>query len=74
MGAREALAIERAIRVCVAQKCSQLRFLQAPQVREHFVKNGYDPQGVPPAEWAKLFQADLKRYAEICRIAGIEPQ
>ena len=48
--------------------------LQAPQVRDHFVKNGYDPQGVPPAEWAQLFQADLKRYAEICRIAGIEPQ
>jgi tripartite-type tricarboxylate transporter receptor subunit TctC len=48
--------------------------LQVPQIRDHFVNNGYDPQGVPPAEWAKLFQADLKRYAEICRIAGIEPQ
>jgi tripartite-type tricarboxylate transporter receptor subunit TctC len=48
--------------------------LQVPQVRDHFVANGYDPQGLPPAEWAKMFQADLKRYAEICRIAGIEAQ
>lgn len=48
--------------------------LQVTHVREHFVKNGYEPQGVPPAEWAKLFRADLARYAEICRIAGIEPQ
>src|SRR5690606_16689909 len=48
--------------------------LQLPQVRDHFVANGYDPQGRSPAEWAKLFRADLERYAEICRIAGIEPQ
>ena len=48
--------------------------LQVPHVRDHFVNNGYDPQGHAPAEWAKLFQADLKRYAEITRIAKIEPQ
>ncbi len=48
--------------------------LQVPHVRDHFVNNGYEPQGHTPAEWAKLFQADLKRYAEIARIAKIEPQ
>lgn len=48
--------------------------LEAPHVREHFVGNGYDPQGHTPAEWGKLFRADLKRYAEITRIAKIEPQ
>jgi tripartite-type tricarboxylate transporter receptor subunit TctC len=48
--------------------------LQVPHVRDHFLNNGYDPQGHTPAEWAKLFQADLKRYAEITRIAKIEPQ
>lgn len=48
--------------------------LEAPHVRDHFVNNGYDPQGHSPAEWAKLFRADLKRYAEIARIAKIEPQ
>ena len=48
--------------------------LQAPHVREHFLNNGYEPQGHTPAEWGKIFRADLKRYAEITRIAKIEPQ
>jgi len=50
------------------------RALQVPRVRDHFLNNGYEPQGAPPAEWARLFRADLKRYAEITRIAHIEPQ
>lgn len=48
--------------------------LQVPQVREHFLSGGYEPQGATPAEWGKLFRADLKRYAEITRMAKIEPQ
>ena len=48
--------------------------LDVPQVRDNFVNGGYEPRGAPPAEWAKLFRQDLKRYAEICRIAKIEPQ
>jgi tripartite-type tricarboxylate transporter receptor subunit TctC len=48
--------------------------LQVPHVRDHFVNNGYEPQGHTPSEWSKLFQADLKRYAEITRAAKIEPQ
>jgi tripartite-type tricarboxylate transporter receptor subunit TctC len=48
--------------------------LEAPHVRDHFINNGYEPQGHTPAEWGKLFRADLKRYAEITRIAKIEPQ
>ena len=48
--------------------------LQIPQVREHFLNGGYEPQGLTPAEWAQAFRADLKRYAEICRMAKIEPQ
>ena len=35
--------------------------LQVPQVHEHFVSNGYDPMGDPPAVWAKAYVADLKR-------------
>jgi tripartite-type tricarboxylate transporter receptor subunit TctC len=48
--------------------------LEIPQVREQYVSNGYEPQGHSPAEWTKIFLADLKRYAEIARIAKIEPQ
>jgi len=48
--------------------------LNVPHVRDHFLNNGYEPQGHSPAEWGKLFRADFKRYAEIARIAKIEPQ
>ncbi|HXF66710.1 MAG TPA: tripartite tricarboxylate transporter substrate-binding protein [Burkholderiales bacterium] len=48
--------------------------LQVPHVREHFVSNGYEPKGDPPAVWAKAYLADLKRFAEIARAAKIEPQ
>jgi tripartite-type tricarboxylate transporter receptor subunit TctC len=48
--------------------------LQVPRVRDHFVNAGYEPQGSNPAEWGKRFRADLKRYAEITRIAKIEPR
>jgi tripartite-type tricarboxylate transporter receptor subunit TctC len=48
--------------------------LQEPAVHKHFVDNGYEPEGDPPAQWAKQFQADVKRFAEIARLAKIEPQ
>lgn len=48
--------------------------LQQPAVNKHFVDNGYEPQGDPPAVWAKQFRADVKRFAEIARLAKIEPQ
>ena len=48
--------------------------LEVPQVRDHFLNGGYEPQALAPADWAKAFREDLKRYAEICRLAKIEPQ
>ena len=48
--------------------------LQVLQVRDHFLNGGYEPQGATPAEWGRLFRADLKRYAEITRMAKIERQ
>jgi tripartite-type tricarboxylate transporter receptor subunit TctC len=50
------------------------RALKVPRVRDHFLNGGYEPQGHAPAEWGKLFRADLQRYAEIARAAKIEPQ
>jgi tripartite-type tricarboxylate transporter receptor subunit TctC len=48
--------------------------LQVPQVHDYFVNGGYEPRGLTPAEWTKVFRADLKRYAEIMKIAKIEAQ
>lgn len=50
------------------------KVVHAQPMRDFFIANGYDPVAAPPAEWAQAYLADLKRYAEICRIAKIEPQ
>lgn len=43
-------------------------------LRESFSSTGYEPAAAPPAEFAKLFKADLKRFAVIMKAAKIEPQ
>ena len=48
--------------------------LQVPLVHENFVSNGYQPKGDAPAVWAKAYQEELKRLAEIAKAAKLEPQ
>lgn len=48
--------------------------LQNPKIHAHFVDNGYEPNGDPPEIWAKQFRADVQRFAQIARAAGIEQQ
>ena len=48
--------------------------LKVPEVRSHFVNNGYEPQGEVPDVWARKFRADVGRFAEIARAAKIELQ
>jgi len=47
--------------------------LQVPYVNRHFTDNGYQPQGDPPDVWTRKFRADVKRFAEAARLAGIKP-
>jgi tripartite-type tricarboxylate transporter receptor subunit TctC len=60
----------------IARKVQQAihKALQEPKVHAHFVDNGYEPNGDPPEVWAKQFRADVKRFAELAKAAGIEPQ
>lgn len=60
----------------IARKLQQAvhKALQEPKVRAHFVDNGYEPNGDSPEIWAKLFREDVKRFADIAKAAGIEPQ
>jgi tripartite-type tricarboxylate transporter receptor subunit TctC len=48
--------------------------LSVPEVRRHFVSNGYEPQGDPPDVWAKKYRAEVARFAQIAKAAKIEPQ
>jgi tripartite-type tricarboxylate transporter receptor subunit TctC len=60
----------------IAQRVQQAihKSLQIPRVRDHFLDGGYEPSGIAPEQWAKEFRTDLKRYADIVRIAEIEPE
>ncbi len=60
----------------IARKLQQAihKALQEPKVNANFVDNGYEPNGDPPEVWAKQFRADVKRFADIAKAAGIEPQ
>ena len=48
--------------------------LQAPKVREFMAEGGYNTDGRSPAEFRKLVQEEVRRYAEIVRVTKIEPQ
>jgi tripartite-type tricarboxylate transporter receptor subunit TctC len=48
--------------------------LAVPQVRERFVKLDLNPIGGTSAEFRALITGGVKRFAEVARIAGIEPE
>ena len=48
--------------------------LQAPNLRDFLLAADYEPAGDPPAEFQKIFRADIKRWAEVVRLAGIKAE
>ena len=49
-------------------------FRSTPKMLEHLSHGGYVPVGNTPAEFRRYLEADLKRIAEIARLAKIEVQ
>jgi tripartite-type tricarboxylate transporter receptor subunit TctC len=48
--------------------------LQLPKLREYLLSGGYQPVADPPAQFQKNFQADLKHWGELARLAKITPE
>jgi tripartite-type tricarboxylate transporter receptor subunit TctC len=48
--------------------------LQDPQLRERIVTLGLEPVGGSPEEYRKLVVSNIKRFAELVKIAGLEPE
>ena len=47
------------------------KILAASESKSRLDALGYDPSGMPPAQFAKLMQAEQKRWTEIIKAAGI---
>ena len=60
-------------RIVNAVHAAVQKSLQVPSVRDFLVAGGYEPTADPPAVFQKNFQNDLKRWAELVRLAKIEP-
>jgi tripartite-type tricarboxylate transporter receptor subunit TctC len=48
--------------------------LQIQKVREYMAEGGYEADGRGPAEFRKLVQEDVRRFADIVRATKIQPQ
>jgi tripartite-type tricarboxylate transporter receptor subunit TctC len=48
--------------------------LSAPEVRERLQSLGAEPVGTTPEEFDALFRADIRKFAEVIKEAGIPPQ
>ena len=50
------------------------QIVQMPDTRERFAALNLEPVGSSPEEFAQFLKLDLRKYAEIAKKAGIEPQ
>ena len=48
--------------------------VQEPKLKELLISGGYEPRADPPAQFAKVFRADIRKYGDIVKAARIEPQ
>ena len=48
--------------------------VQEPKLKELLLAGGYEPRADPPAQFAKVFRADIRKYGDIVKAARIEPQ
>ena len=48
--------------------------LKTPQVRERFAAIQLEPVGSPPEAYRKLIVDNIRRFAELVKLAGVEPE
>ncbi len=51
-----------------------VRIMSAPDMRERFANDGFEPAGTGPAEFAKFLRAELVKWAKAVEMAGIQPE
>jgi tripartite-type tricarboxylate transporter receptor subunit TctC len=51
-----------------------VKIMQAPDIRERFKRDGFEPAGLPPHEFAAYLRTEIPKWAKIIKAAGIKPE
>ena len=51
-----------------------MKVLGQPEVRDALGREGYEPIGDTPEQFAAVIKAEVARYAKLVRAAGIPPR
>ena len=51
-----------------------VKVLALPELRDALAREGYEPIGDTPEQFAALIKAEVARYAKLIRNAGIQAQ
>jgi tripartite-type tricarboxylate transporter receptor subunit TctC len=48
--------------------------MEAPAIRDGMLKQGFEPVGNTPAEFAKFIREEIPRWEKVVKNAGIRPE
>lgn len=51
-----------------------VKIMQAPEIRERFMADGFEPAGLPPDQFARYLREEIAKWAKVVKVAGIKPE
>jgi tripartite-type tricarboxylate transporter receptor subunit TctC len=51
-----------------------VKIMQAPDIRDRFMADGFEPAGLGPDEFSKYLRGEIVKWDKIVKAAGIRPQ
>jgi len=51
-----------------------VRIMQAPDIRNRFMADGFEPAGMGPEEFSKYLRGEIVKWEKIVKAAGIKPE
>jgi tripartite-type tricarboxylate transporter receptor subunit TctC len=48
--------------------------MQAPDIRDRFMADGFEPSGLGPDEFSRYLRAEIRKWEKIIKAAGIKPE
>jgi tripartite-type tricarboxylate transporter receptor subunit TctC len=51
-----------------------VKIMQAPEIRERFMADGFEPAGLTPDQFAKYLREEIAKWAKVVKVAGIKAE